>query len=92
MEKGEISEHQVRIYQFVRRAEGWLDNRAIAAGAGVAKRTASQHTKALTDLGLFDQAEVFPGHRYRFSAFAEKRNKAYLQRLEMAASVFGLSS
>lgn len=45
----------------------------------------------LVDLGLLDQAEVFPAHRYRLSSKADKRNKSYLQRLERAAEVFGIA-
>jgi hypothetical protein len=90
MERGEISLHQVKVFRFVRDTKSWVDNHTIAVGTGVAPRTARLHTKVLTDLGLFDQAEVFPGHRYRISDFAEKRNKGYLRRLEAAAEVFGL--
>lgn len=90
MERGEISVHQVKIFQFVQSAKAWVDNQQIAAATGVSARTARLHSKGLSDLGLFDQAEVFPGHRYRFSEFAEKRNKAYMQRITEAAIVFGL--
>ena len=37
--------------------------------------------------GLVDQAEVFPGHRYRFSGMAEKRNRTLLERLARAEEV-----
>jgi hypothetical protein len=30
------------------------------------------------------KAEVFPGHRYRLSEFAEQRNRGYMLRLEQA--------
>lgn len=88
MERAEISEHEVRIFQFVRTAQRWVTNKEIASGAHVSRRTASGHTLHLVKLGIFDQAEVFPGHRFRLSIQAEKRNKAYLLRLLQAEEVF----
>lgn len=90
MERSEISLHQIKVYRFVRDSAGWVDNSAIAKATGVSGRTARLHTKTLVSLGIFDQAELFPGHRFRMSSFAEKRNKAYLRRLSEAEKVFGL--
>lgn len=90
MEKGEISIHQVRIVDFVRENGSWVTAKEIAAGAEVAERTARHHALSLVNLGIFDQAEVFPAHRYKYSDKAEKRNKAYCLRLESARSVFGM--
>lgn len=91
METGEVSLHRLKVYRFLRDAKGWKSNHEIAAGCdGVSHRTVRLHTKALVDLGILDQAEVFPGHRFRVSEQAEKRNKAYVMRLNAAAEVFGL--
>jgi len=51
----------------------------------VAPRTARAHPKALVDLGILGQAEVFPAHRYRMSEHAMTRNKMYMIRLKKAA-------
>ena len=91
MERAEISIHQLRIFQFVRDAQRWVTSEEIAHGAQVAPRTARAHARHLVSLGIFDQAEVFPGHRYRLSSQAEKRNKGYILRLEQAAEVFNIS-
>lgn len=88
MEHAEISVHQLRIFTFVQAANRWVTNAEIATGAHVAPRTARAYTKRLVDLGIFDQAEVFPAHRYRYSSQAGKRNKAYLTRLQQAQEVF----
>lgn len=90
MEHNEISEHQVKIFRFMQQHKGWLTSQQVAEGAKVAARTARQHLLRLVQLGLLDQAEVFPAHRYRLSSKADKRNVAYLKRLEMACEVFGL--
>lgn len=81
MEQTQVSEHAVRVFAFVAAADGWLTNHEIAKGAHVAERTARLHSKAFTDLGIFEAAPVFPGYRYRLSPQAEKRNKAYVRRL-----------
>jgi DNA-binding IclR family transcriptional regulator len=47
--------------------KGWLTSQQVAEGAKVAARTARQHLLRLVQLGLLDQAEVFPAHRYRLS-------------------------
>ena len=88
MERAEISQHQVRVYQFVRDTLHWVTSAEIACGAQVAPRTARAHVQHLVALGIFDQAEVFPAHRYHLSSQADKRNKGYLLRLKQAEEVF----
>lgn len=88
MERSEISLHQFKVFQFVKAAQRWVTNQEIAEGTKIAARTARAHTKHLVDLGIFDQAEVFPGHRYRLSDQAGKRNKGYMLRLQQAGEVF----
>ena len=92
MEHAEISLHQVRIFAFVHEAGRWVTNAEIAQGAQVAPRTARAYTKRLVELGILDQAEVFPAHRYRYAPQAGNRNKAYLTRLQQAQEVFADAS
>jgi predicted ArsR family transcriptional regulator len=88
MEKNEVSLHEVLVYQVL--AEGkWVTNREIADRTGVAPRTARQHTLKLVKLGIADQAEVFPAHRYRLSDHAGQRNRGYADRIKRAAEIFG---
>lgn len=91
-ERNEVSLHEVRVFKVLQSAGSvWLSNRDIADRVeGVMPRTVRAHTLKLVKLGLVDQAEVFPAHRYRLAATAAKRNRAYMQRIEAAASVFGL--
>lgn len=91
MERNEISLHEVKIYRALKDGKGkWLTNADIKASIeGVSARTVRAHTLKLVRLGLIDQAEVFPAHRYRLSDKADKRNPAYTIRLEKAADVFG---
>ena len=88
METSEISAHQVRVYNFVAEQSGWVSARDIAHGAQVSGRTARNHALNFVRLGVFDQAEVFPSHRYRLSLLADKRNKTFVQRLKQANTVF----
>jgi hypothetical protein len=90
VETSEISLHRLRVFLFLEKAGGWQTNKDVTKGASVAARTARAHTKALVDLGILDQADVFPAHRYRVSEQAKTRNKAYMIRLREAAKVFGL--
>jgi hypothetical protein len=90
METAEISRHQVAMYLFVKGAKGWVTSRDIEEGAGVCGSSARHFAKKLVDMGIFDVAEVFPGHRYRLSSLASKRNKSMVVRFETAASVFGM--
>ncbi len=93
MERNEVSLHEVRVYLALKgQPQRWLTNREITALLpGVAPRTVRAHTLKLVQLGLIDQAEVFPAHRYRWSEKAAKRNSSYSLRLEQACSVFGLA-
>lgn len=91
MEASEVSLHQLKVYQIIRQTDGWTTaSEVIKKIEGVASRTVRAHIFKMVKIGILDQAEVFPEHRYRLSKFADKRNKAYSQRLEQAAEVFGL--
>lgn len=87
-EGSEVSVHLVRIYCCCL-AGGWVTSAEVATRARVSPRTARHHLLRLVRLGILDQAEVFPRHRYRVSQLAGKRNKAFVQRLEKAQEVFG---
>lgn len=88
MEPLEISEHLVRVVAFVRERKSWVTVREIAEGARVAPRTANFHALLLVNLRLFDRREVYPGYGYKFSEYAEERNKAFMQRILAAEEVF----
>jgi len=92
METNEVSIHQVKIYDFVRVHGGWVTTKDIASGCAVARRTAHAHAHKFVHLGIFDQAEVFPEHRYRLSSQAQNRNKAIILRLDAAREIFGLTA
>jgi DNA-binding IclR family transcriptional regulator len=92
MERSEVSRHEVDVYRALAAAgSAWLSNNEVAQRAGVAPRTARAHTLKLVRLGVAEQAEVFPGHRYRIAEFAEQRNRGYVDRLRRAAEVLGIS-
>lgn len=88
MEQAEISIHQVKVYHYLVTHEGWITNRDLAKHTGVSLRNVSLHTQRFVALGICDQAEVYPGHRYRLSTKADKRNAAYLLRLKQAEDIF----
>jgi hypothetical protein len=69
-ETAEISTHLLAVFKYLRDNVGWHTAKAVAKGASVADRTARAHLIRLVRLNLVDQAEVYPGHRYRFSANA----------------------
>jgi len=92
MERNEVSAHEVRVYlAFAGEPQRWFSSAEMATAAGVAGRTARAHALKLVKLGIVDQAEVFPAHRYRLSTKAAKRNRGYVDRLAAAAEVLGLS-
>lgn len=89
VEKNEISRHEIAVLQAVADG-GWHTNTEIARTADVAPRTARAHTLKLVRLGILDQAEVFPGHRYRLSGHAVQRNRGYFDRLRRAADAMSM--
>ena len=88
MERSEVSRQEVHFYLAASELERWCTAAELATQAKIATRTARAYAVKFVKLGLFDVAEVFPAHRYRWSAFAAKRNAAYLRRLTAAAEVF----
>jgi DNA-binding transcriptional ArsR family regulator len=92
MEKNEISIHELKVVNALRfNPDRWLGNRDITKMIGsISERTVRAHTLKLVKLGLLDQAEVFPSHRYKWSDKARKRNAAYVTRIDKAAEVFGI--
>lgn len=88
-ETNEISFHMAKVYVFLKNNSGWHTSRKIAAAANIADRTARAHVLRMVQLGIVDQAEVFPAHHYRMSTLASKRNKTFVQRIEEAMQIFG---
>ncbi len=86
MERNEVSLHEVKVYLTL--GCGWVTAKEVAAKATVAERTARAHLLKLVRLGIAEQAEVFPAHRYRMAEKAGKRNGGYVQRLEQAREIF----
>lgn len=93
MERSEISIQEVRIFEtLLREKTRWLSNHELfSLTEGVGRRTVRATTHKLVELNLLDQAEIHPGHRFRLSSMAEKRNKAYWDRLHFAAEVLGVA-
>ena len=92
MEKNEVSIHEAKLFLALRKAgQKWITSKEVAKASGIRERTARAHLLKLATLGIIECAEVFPGHRYRIAAKADKRNGGYLRRLESACEVFGLS-
>ncbi|MEO3856204.1 hypothetical protein [Acrocarpospora sp. B8E8] len=92
MERSEISRHEIEVLKVLSGNQtSWLSNAEIAARAqGVAPRTVRATTLKLVKAGVLDQAEVFPGHRFRLADRAAQRNRGYFDRLHRAAEVFGV--
>src|SRR4051812_1299578 len=52
-ETNEISLHLFRVFDFVRKAGGWVTAKQIAAGSAVAERTSRAHALRLVQAGVF---------------------------------------
>lgn len=90
-ETAEISEHQLKVFDFVKKSGRWLTTAQIAEGSGVCKRTVRHHTLRFVAIGIFEKADVSPGHRYRVTAESEATNPALVGRLEAARAIFNNS-
>lgn len=88
MERNEISAHEVAVWTVLVNASTWLTSAEIAEQASVAPRTARAHALKLVRANLVDQAELFPGHRYRIAPSAAQRNRGYYDRLTRATEIF----
>lgn len=88
MERNEISRHEIAFFHAAKSADGWRTAKELADTAGIAHRTGRAFALKFVRLGIADQAEVWPAHRYRWSKMADKRNRSYVQRLEQASEVF----
>jgi hypothetical protein len=91
VEPTQISMHQIRVFRFVRDYGRWVSSTDIAEGAEVSPRAARHLARTLVGLGIFDQIEVYPGHRYRFSDQADTLNEAYMIRLRNAEEAFEMA-
>lgn len=92
-ERNEISRHEVEVFRVLtQNGPTWKSNAELAADClDVAARTVRSVTLKFVRLGLIDQAEVFPAHKFRLATKAEKRNRGYVDRLRNAAEVFGVT-
>lgn len=89
-ESSEISLHEVLVWQAFDATWKTANDVSQSLKGKVAARTVRAHAHKLVALGLLDVMEVFPGHRYRASEKASKRNMGYFQRLQKAAEVFAI--
>ncbi len=90
VERNEVSRQEVEVFRVLTaNVAAWKTNSEIAAECqAVASRTVRAMTLKFVKLGLVDQAEVFPAHKFKLSAKADKRNRGYIERLKQAAEVF----
>jgi hypothetical protein len=93
VERNEISRHEVEVFRVITaNSKQWKTNVEIASECkDVADRTVRAVTLKLVKLGVIDQAEVFPAHKFRLAEKAAKRNGGYVDRLRKAAEVFGVT-
>jgi len=89
MKASEISLHQLRVWEFVRDLGTWVSVADIQQATGVCPRTARHHARNLTDQGLLERVDVFPGARFRVLPDPERRNPELMARLERAREAFG---
>lgn len=89
MTDAQISLHEIRVYEAVKSAGGWMTAREIAVAADVADRTARHHAAKLSDLGVFEIAKVFGGYRYRIASSATDASRVHVSELEAAKRIFG---
>lgn len=88
-ERSEVSLHEVKIFRKMKAEPArWFTHKELAKDCGFSERTVRAHTLRFVKLGILDQAELFPAHRYRLSEKATRRNVAYVQRLEQADEIF----
>jgi len=83
----QISPHLIRVIDFASKAGQWITVNEIAASAGVAKRTASQHAHKLVQSGVFEQNALFNGYRYRI---AQSAPRSFFKRIEAARAAFNM--
>lgn len=89
-ERSEISFHEILVFRLLKsEPEKWFTHKQISETSKMNERTVRSHTLRFVRLGLVDQAEVFPAHRYRWSEKAQRRNGSYLLRLNQADAIFG---
>lgn len=85
-----VSRHEVLVFRFFEASPStWFSNREVAAQIdGVTYRTVRAHTLKLRRLGVLDEMATFPGYRYRLAPKARQQNRAYVDRLREAATVW----
>lgn len=90
----QISPHEVRVLKVFRAVPGrWMNNREVAATAGVARRTANSHTSNLTRIGVLMCSRELPGgNRYTLVTDPGEEARAYLERWARASQLCELSS
>lgn len=89
METNEISYHEVLIWRAIQaKGERWFTNADISKMTPtISSRTVRIKTKKFAELGLLQQADVFPAHRFKLKPKAD-RSVPYIRRLEDATDAF----
>jgi hypothetical protein len=92
MEGNEISIQEAQTFNAFQKCTAWITSKDLIKqlSDGPAPRSVRHYLAKFVKLGLADVMELWPGHRYRLSDKADKRNTAYFQRLTQAIDAFGL--
>lgn len=82
-----VSPHMLQIYDFVA-SRSWVTIEEITNHVQVSPRTVRAIAGHLTELGIFERFQVFPGYRYRTAPPHTPEGKAFLDKMESSRTVF----
>lgn len=87
----QVSVHEVLVFTALQNhRHAWISNSDLAARVpSVSLRTVRAHVARWVRQGLVEQADVYPGPRYRLAPDAESRCGEYVNRVREAAGRFG---
>jgi len=84
----EISPHLTKVYRSFD-VDDWKTSASIAAAVEISPRTARKHLLALTEAGVLEQKDLFPGYRFRLIPKPSPAARKLIGEIEAAAEVFG---
>lgn len=87
-DRDEISAHEVRVFEALRKAGAWLMAQEVAKRAKTSPRTTRLHLRTMAQHGLVAIQRVYPGPRYRLVEATDSKGREYKARLTAAAKVF----
>ena len=88
MESALISLHELHVFDFIEKTNGWFVSKDLMDARNLAPTTARRHLRRFVKVGVLERRDAFGGPRFRWITPLDVRAQEYVNRLRAIAETF----